>query len=124
MTSDQPVRHPEAYRCGRLYAAVAALQRLAENEHHRLGRPEFVARAAAQPEKNLRPYLREVGHYLVQARIRGRRAAADPVFRSLPDFLPPDSDVPNSLNPDQQVDFHRGREAQAALIAKEHPPKR
>ncbi|MFJ7492130.1 MULTISPECIES: hypothetical protein [unclassified Streptomyces] len=124
MTSGQPVRHAEAYRCGRLYAAIAALQRLAQNEHHKLGRPESVARAAARPEPILRDPLREVGHYLVQARIRGQGAAADPVFRSIPDFLPPAKDVPSRLEDDERLDFHRGLEDQAALIAKEHPPKK
>ncbi|WP_326765699.1 hypothetical protein OG978_14910 [Streptomyces sp. NBC_01591] len=124
MTSAQPVRHSEAYRCGRLYAAVAALQRLAQNEHHGLGQPGVAEKAAARPEPHLREPLREIVHYLVQARIRGQGAAADPVFRSLTDFLPPAKNVPTSLNVDERPDFHRGREEQAALIAKEHPPRR
>ncbi|MFB7212873.1 hypothetical protein [Streptomyces sp. NPDC056255] len=124
MTSAQPVRHAEAYRCGRLFAVVAALQRLAQNEHHALGQPGAAEKAAARPEPVLREPLREIVQYLVQARIRGQGAAADPVFRSLTDFLPPTRAVPTSLHPDERPDFHRGREEQAALIAKEHPPRR
>ncbi|MDK0519596.1 type I-C CRISPR-associated protein Cas8c/Csd1 [Streptomyces sp. ML-6] len=121
MTSARPVRYAEAYRCGRLYAVIAALQRLAENEHHELGRPQCVERAATRPEPALRDPLRQVGHYLVRARIRGRGAAADPVFRSIPDFLPEAREVPAYLSAEEREDFHRGREEQAALIAKEYP---
>ncbi|MFI2782984.1 hypothetical protein [Streptomyces sp. ALB3] len=109
----------EAYLCGRLYAALAELQRLGEGEHHSLGRPDVVRKLALEPSKHLTRRLHLAGKYLQGARNRGRGGPAAVVFRSLPDLLPAGRDLPGSLRDSGlQERFHEGRTAQEAAIGR------
>ncbi|WP_329229055.1 hypothetical protein OHB07_13430 [Streptomyces sp. NBC_00111] len=109
----------EAHLCGRLYAALAELQRLGEGEHHSLGRPEVLKKLALEPSKHLTEHLHLAGKYLMAARGRGQAAPAAVVFRSLPDLLPSGRGLPGSLRDTVLQDrFHEGRTAQEATIGK------
>ncbi|MCX5412464.1 hypothetical protein [Streptomyces sp. NBC_00059] len=109
----------EAHLCGRLYAALAELQRLGEGEHHSLGRPGVLKKLALEPSKHLTEHLHLAGKYLLTARNRGQGAPAAVVFRSLPDLLPSGRGLPGSLRDDAlQERFHEGRTAQEAAIGR------
>ncbi|HWU05840.1 MAG TPA: hypothetical protein VN520_05505 [Streptomyces sp.] len=109
----------EAYLCGRLYAALAELERLGEGEHHSLGRPDVVRKLALEPSKHLTRHLHLAGKYLMAARTRGKGGPAAAVFRSLPDLLPSGRDLPGCLRATGlQERFHEGRAAQEATFGK------
>ncbi|MFF9685785.1 hypothetical protein [Streptomyces sp. NPDC014623] len=109
----------EAYLCGRLYAALAELERLGEGEHHSLGRPDVARKLAREPSKHLTGHLHAAGRYLMAARSRGQGRPAAAVFRSLPDLLPSGKDLPGCLRDTAlQQRFHEGRAAQEAAIGK------
>ncbi|MFD3606735.1 hypothetical protein ACFWXA_01465 [Streptomyces atroolivaceus] len=109
----------EAYLCGRLYAALAELERLGEGEHHSLGRPDVLRKLALEPSKHLTKHLHAAGRYLLAARNRGQGRPAATVFRSLPDLLPSGRDLPGSLRDTAlQERFHEGRTAQEAAIGR------
>ncbi|WP_405482034.1 hypothetical protein [Streptomyces anulatus] len=46
-------RLTEAYRCGQLFAALAALERLSEGPHHSLGKPGVRRQLSTEPRKHL-----------------------------------------------------------------------
>lgn len=116
MTNDPKA---EAYLCGRLYAALAELERLGEGDHHSLGRADVVRKLALEPSKHLTKHLHAAGKYLLAARNRGQARPATVVFRSLPDLLPSGRGLPDSLRDSAlQERFHEGRAAQEAAIGK------
>ncbi|MFH9615047.1 hypothetical protein [Streptomyces pratensis] len=109
----------EAYLCGRLYAALAELERLGQGEHHSLGRPDVLRKLALEPSKHLTKHLDQAGKYLLAARNRGQGGPAAAVFRSLPDLLPSGRKLPDSLrDTEMQERFHAGRTAQEAALGK------
>ncbi|MFF5895846.1 hypothetical protein ACFY8O_07960 [Streptomyces argenteolus] len=109
----------EAHLCGRLYAALAELERLGEGGNHSLGRPDVLRKLALEPSKHLTKHLHLAGKYLLAARNRGQGAAAAAVFRSLPDLLPAGRNLPGSLRDTAlQERFHEGRAAQEAALGK------
>ncbi|MFI7287086.1 hypothetical protein ACIBRY_10610 [Streptomyces anulatus] len=60
-------RLTEAYRCGQLYAALAALERLGEGTHHSLGKPGTRRQVSTEPRKHLTVHLWQAGRYLAGA---------------------------------------------------------
>ncbi|EHM27568.1 hypothetical protein SPW_3994 [Streptomyces sp. W007] len=50
-------RLTEAYRCGQLFAALAALERLSEGTHHSLGKPGVRRQVSTEPRKHLTVHL-------------------------------------------------------------------
>ncbi|MFD9498849.1 hypothetical protein [Streptomyces sp. NPDC060035] len=110
--------HAEAFRCGQLYAALAALQECSDGPHHSLGRSATVKDILRAPSKVLNDHLWQVGKYLITARNRGEGAAAAVLFRSIPDLLPTRKEPPYALDPGQREQFRLGVEAQKAEIEK------
>ncbi|WP_327380053.1 hypothetical protein [Streptomyces sp. NBC_01212] len=109
----------DSYLCGRLYAALAELQRLGTGEHHSLGRQETLRKLAKEPSKHLIDHLHKAGKYLVDAGRRGQGSPAATVFRSLPDLLPTGRELPGCLrDASLQERFQAGITAQRAEIAK------
>ncbi|MCX4969489.1 hypothetical protein OHA98_32980 [Streptomyces sp. NBC_00654] len=116
MTTDQLT---EAHRCGRLYAALAELQKLSTGAHHSLGSPGPAQQIATEPRKHLTEHLEKAGRYLLDARNRGNGPAAAAVFRMLPDLLPEAKELPGDLRTDEKRErFGEGRDQQAAEIEK------
>ncbi|MFI6059578.1 hypothetical protein [Streptomyces sp. NPDC051286] len=113
MPNDQP---SDAYRCGQLYAALAALEKLSKGERHSLGRLGARVEAAQQPRDRLTGHLKAVGEYVVDARKQGRGPAATAILRSLPDLLPDGRELPHKLNTAQQEEFCDGRHAQEKVF--------
>ncbi|MET7367886.1 hypothetical protein ABZS61_18920 [Streptomyces sp. NPDC005566] len=111
-------RHAEAFRCGQLYAALAALQKCSDGPHHSLGLPSTVKDIVRSPSKVLNEHLWRVGKYLITAHNKGRGAEAAVLFRSIPDLLPTRKEPPFALDAGQREQFHLGVEAQRAEIAK------
>ncbi|MFE7749320.1 hypothetical protein [Streptomyces sp. NPDC057428] len=109
----------DAYLCGRLYAALAELGRLAEGDNHSLSRSEVQRKLILEPSKHLTVHLHLAGKYLLAARNRGKSGPAAVVFRSIPDLLPSGRDLPGSLRDGAlQERFHEGVAVQKAEIAK------
>ena len=110
--------HAEAYRCGQLYAALAALQKCSDGAHHSLGRPATVKDILRSPSKVLNDHLWRVGKYLVTAHNKGYGAEAAVLFRSIPDLLPTRKEPPFALDAGQREQFQLGADAQKAEIEK------
>ncbi|MFF1834603.1 hypothetical protein ACFVXE_10425 [Streptomyces sp. NPDC058231] len=108
----------DAYRCGQLYAALEALQSLADVESRSLSHPESRQKAARQPLTHMKLRLWTAGKYLEFAWRRGRGPAAGAVFRSIPELMPPGRELPGTLSADGQKEFERGRQAQVEAIGK------
>lgn len=116
MANDQKT---DAYLCGRLYAALAELGRLAEGDHHSLSRSEVQRKLLLEPSKHLTVHLHLAGKYLHMATAYNRGGHAAAVFRSLPDLLPSGRDLPGSLRDSAlQERFHEGVAVQKAEIEK------
>ncbi|MFF3735034.1 hypothetical protein ACFYXM_33340 [Streptomyces sp. NPDC002476] len=115
MSDDRPT---DAQLCGRLYAALEVLQRLGDIDFRALSRENTRLRASKRPRTEMTTPLHTVGKSLHWARMRGNGAAAGAVFRTIPDLMPSAKDLPGSLNPDQQQEFLRGREAGLEAIQK------
>ncbi|MER6606435.1 hypothetical protein ABT282_11145 [Streptomyces sp. NPDC000927] len=115
MSDDRPT---DAHLCGQLYAALEMLQRLGDIDFRALGRENTRLRASKRPRTEMTTPLHTVGKSLHWARMRGNGAAAGTVFRTIPDLMPSTKDLPGSLNPDQQQEFLRGREAGLEAIRK------
>lgn len=112
-------RLTEAYRCGRLYAALAALERLGGGAHHSLGRPGTRRRLSTEPRKHLTVHLWQAGRYLAEATDRDQGPAAAVVFRQLPDLLPLRRELPGEIrDPAERARFQEGVQAQEAAIEK------
>ncbi|MEU0834850.1 hypothetical protein [Streptomyces sp. NPDC005969] len=116
MPNDRP---SDAYRCGQLYAALEALQTLADVDFRSLSRPESRQKAARRPRPEIQPRLWESGRYLDKARMKGRGPAAGAVFRSIPGLMPSTRHLPDTLSDDQQKEFEQGRQAQVEAIGEE-----
>ncbi|MEE1796877.1 hypothetical protein PUR28_39875 [Streptomyces sp. BE308] len=109
----------EAYRCGRLYAALAELQKLGTGTHHSLGSSGLREQVAKEPRKHLAEHLERAGKYLLDAKNRDKGAAAAVVFRMLPDLLPERRELPGDLRSvERQERFQEGVKEQTAEIVK------
>ncbi|MGW0933363.1 hypothetical protein [Streptomyces sp. NPDC002666] len=114
MSDAQPT---DAYRCGQLYAALAALERLgAPNAKATLDRPGARATASKNPRGALKDHLDRVVTYLMRAQNQRKGEASVAIFRSLPDLLPRTRELPGSLNPSQQEEFCDGWHAQVQAL--------
>ncbi|MGP4087898.1 hypothetical protein [Streptomyces sp. KR55] len=81
----------DAYRCGRLYAALHALRKSVTGQGD-LADPARLNKAAGNPGNELREHLKSAGDYLGTALVKKdkqRMAAAIEAFRSLTEFAPP-----------------------------------
>ncbi|MET9520171.1 hypothetical protein [Streptomyces sp. NPDC002994] len=119
MPADKP---SDAELCGRLYAALAALQKLsAPGNNHSLGRPGACAKAAEHPERQLREHLNNVVKYFVEARKQGKAEIATELFGSIPGLLPSGNRLPGDLDHEKREQFCKGRRAQEESLQKAHP---
>ncbi|MFD5647125.1 hypothetical protein ACFWIP_36385, partial [Streptomyces anulatus] len=75
-------RLTEAYRCGQLFAALAALERLSEGTHHSLGKPGVRRQVSTEPRKHLTMHLWQAGRYLAGAANRDQGPAAAGFIRA------------------------------------------
>lgn len=111
-------RLTEAYRCGQLYAALAALERLG-GTHRSLGKPGTRRQVSTEPRKHLTVHLWQAGRYLAAAANQGEGPAASVIFRQLPDLLPRRRELPGEIrDPAERARFQEGVEAQEAAIGK------
>ncbi|MEV3892992.1 hypothetical protein [Streptomyces anulatus] len=112
-------RLTEAYRCGQLFAALAALERLSEGPHHSLGKPGVRRQLSTEPRKHLTVHLWQAGRYLAGATNRDQGPAASVIFRQLPDLLPRRRELPGEIrDPAERARFQEGVQAQEAAIEK------
>ncbi|WP_228991311.1 hypothetical protein [Streptomyces sp. DH8] len=112
-------RLTEAYRCGQLFAALAALERLSEGAHHSLGKPGTRRQLSTEPRKHLTLHLWQAGRYLLGAANRGEGRAAGVIFRQLPDLLPLRRELPGEIrDAAERARFQEGVTAQEAAIGK------
>ncbi|MFI1248337.1 hypothetical protein ACH4TY_16795 [Streptomyces anulatus] len=112
-------RLTEAYRCGQLFAALAALERLSEGTHHSLGKPGVRRQLSTEPRKHLTVHLWQAGRYLADATNRDQGPAAAVIFRQLPDLLPRRRELPGEIrDPAERARFQEGVQAQEAAIEK------
>ncbi|ROV64421.1 hypothetical protein [Streptomyces globisporus] len=124
-------RLTEAYRCGQLYAALAALERLCGGTHHPLDDPAKRRQVSTEPRKHLAPHLWKATRSLVDATNQGRGKAAAVVFRQLPDLLPLRRELPGEIrvplrrelpgeirDAAERARFQEGVTAQEAAIGK------
>ncbi|MGC5412184.1 hypothetical protein ACPXCX_52345, partial [Streptomyces sp. DT225] len=99
----------DAYRCGQLYAALAALERLgSSNGKVALDDKDVRSKAAENPRGTLPNYLKQAVAYLMAAQHRRKGAEAATVFRAIPDLLPRTKELPGSLSYAQRDDFYMG----------------
>ncbi|MGW0545860.1 hypothetical protein [Streptomyces altiplanensis] len=112
----------EAQLCGRLYATLAALQKLsAPGGNHSLGQPGASARAAERPFDRMNAYLEKMGPYFLKARGRGHGEAAAALLRSIPDLLPPGKELPRAFGHEERQEFCESRFLHAQTLREEHP---
>ncbi|WP_103507335.1 hypothetical protein [Streptomyces sp. SM13] len=112
-------RLTEAYRCGQLYAALAALERLGGGAHHPLDDPARRRQVSTEPRKHLAPHLWKATRSLVDATGQGRGKPAAVIFRQLPDLLPLRRGLPGEIrDPAERARFQEGVTAQEAAIGK------
>ncbi len=108
-------RLTEAYRCGQLFAALAALERLSEGTHHSLGKPGMRRQLSTEPRKHLTVHLWQAGRYLAGATNQGQGPAAAVIFRQLPGRR----ELPGEIrDPAERARFQEGVQAQEAAIEK------
>lgn len=115
MSDDRPT---DAHLCGQLYAVLEVLQQLGDVDFRALARENTRLRASKRPRTEMTTPLHTVGKSLYWARMRGNGVAAGAVFRTIPDLMPSTRDLPGSLDPDQQQEFLRGREAGLEALQK------
>ncbi|MEU2099277.1 hypothetical protein [Streptomyces globisporus] len=112
-------RLTEAYRCGQLYAALAALERLCGGTHHPLDDPARRRQVSTEPRKHLAPHLWKATRSLVDAAGQGRGKAAAVIFRQLPDLLPLRRELPGEIrDAAERARFEEGVRAQETAIGK------
>ncbi|MET8935651.1 hypothetical protein ABZX28_01360 [Streptomyces rubiginosohelvolus] len=112
-------RLTEAYRCGQLYAALAALERLGGGAHHPLDDAARRRQVSTEPRKHLTPHLWKATRSLVEATDQGRGKAAAVIFRQLPDLLPLHRELPGEIRDTaERARFEEGVQAQEAAIGK------
>lgn len=111
----------KAQLCGRLYATLAALQKLsAPGDNHSLGQPGASAKAAERPSDHMNGRLKEVIPYFLKARERGHGEAAAALLRSVPDLLPPGKSLPSVFDHRGRQEFCESRFLYAQTLRKEH----
>ncbi|MEV5653081.1 hypothetical protein [Streptomyces sp. NPDC052291] len=114
MADGQPT---DAYRCGQLYAALAALERLgAPDGRAKLDNRTTRAKASENPRGTLKLHLPRVMSHLMRAQKSPRGGEAVKVFRSIPELLPRSRELPGSLNHAQRDDFLQGCLAQEKAL--------
>lgn len=112
-------RLTEAYRCGQLFAALAALERLSEGPRHSMGKAGTRRQLSTELRKHLTVHLWQAGRYPVGATNRGEGPAAAVVFRQLPDLLPLRRELPGEIrDAPERARFQEGVTAQEAMIEK------
>ncbi|MEV5602855.1 hypothetical protein AB0L33_15570 [Streptomyces sp. NPDC052299] len=107
----------DAYRCGQLYAALAALERLgSSNGKASLDDKGARSKASEKPLNELRRHVEQVVPYLMQAQQLRRGPQAAAVFRAIPELLPHAKELPAHLSHAQREDFHLGWCAQVKAL--------
>ncbi|MEV5317976.1 hypothetical protein AB0K92_09990 [Streptomyces sp. NPDC052687] len=107
-----------AQSCGRLYAALWALERIGAgtDELGRPGRARYVITNG--PEDKLRRLLDKVGGQLYEATARqpeARAAAALELVRGIAEFIPAGGIPSGNFNPEECEAFERGFAEQRAM---------
>ncbi|MEU2248808.1 hypothetical protein [Streptomyces sp. NPDC019224] len=114
MADGQPT---DAYRCGQLYAALAALERIgAPNGKVSLDDKETRSKAAANPRTELKGPLERVVAHLMRAQQARKGPEAAALFRSIPDLLPRSKELPVGLGRVERDDFYQGLCAQEKAL--------
>ncbi|MCX4508948.1 hypothetical protein OHA27_01255 [Streptomyces sp. NBC_01619] len=101
----------EAYRCGRLWAALHTLRSLGGGRDRRkLAAPDEVRQAEKQPHIHIPRQLDKIGGHFLAARKRGAEhgKAADALVRTALDLLPDGVRFPQNRTVAEQDDFRKG----------------
>ncbi|NWF28446.1 hypothetical protein HW130_19600 [Streptomyces sp. PKU-EA00015] len=106
---------------GQLYATLRALEALGA-AHRKLEELRPNDKVWTSPLKWLPGMLGEAGDHLVRARRRGRAhgAAADELFRAIPDCLPPKGELPGFLSDGEPDRFDEGYRLRMAAYTAAH----
>ncbi|MEU0391403.1 hypothetical protein ABZ208_01185 [Streptomyces sp. NPDC006208] len=114
-------RPSPGHLCGQLYATLRALRAVGA-ARWKLEALRPYDKVRASPSKFLPDLLDEAGRLLLKAHGRGNKygAAAEELFRSIPDLLPPRGRLPGYLDGRQRTAFDEGYAQQMTKCTDAH----